>query len=109
MPSRGPKVGPNGYITPALSEVPEKGGKIRLGYITHPFSKAKNWAERLHNPCSLSGVPRKGDKMKSGYITPIFSRAKNWAQWQQNAYSLGGPEQGGHNQKRLHNAYFLGA
>ena len=68
LPFQGAKSGRNCFVTPAFSGVPNKGDKIRSGYITHAFSGAQKWAELLRNTGVL-GVPNKGEKIRSGYIT----------------------------------------
>ena len=54
LSSEGPRTGRNGYVIPAFLGVPQKGNKIRRGYITlafsgvqkrAKFSGAQKWAE----------------------------------------------------------------
>ena len=43
-----------------FSGVPNRGDKIRSGYITSAFSGAHKWAELLRNPCVLWGPQKRG-------------------------------------------------
>ena len=69
---------------------PNKGEKIRSGYICLAFSGARNGAEWLHKACVL-GAPNNGGKIRSGYITPAFSGAPNWVECLRNPGVLGCP------------------
>ena len=96
LPSRGRQVG--GIVcNPLFSGVPNKGDKIKIGYLTPPFSAALKWVELPHKPYVL-GVPSKRDK-KKGYITPAMSGGHKWAE--SNCYAnpcvLGEPQQRGQN------------
>ena len=92
MPSWEPKRDRNGYLTPPFSGVPDKGGKIRSGYLTRAFVGAHKRAELLHNPYSLGGPQQGGQNQKvptsllpsrgptrerTYYITPAFSGVPN--------------------------------
>ena len=90
-PQRGDKIR-SGYITPAFSEVPIV-GKNQSGYITPAFSWAHKWAELLRNPC-VQRVPRKGDELRNGYITPTFSGAHKWAYFLRHLCVLWSPQRG---------------
>ena len=61
---RGPELG--GLATQPLPPwgSPERGDKIRSGYITPAFSGGRNWAEWLHNPCLLWGPQKWGLNQK---------------------------------------------
>ena len=54
----------------------KKGDKIRIGYLTPPFSGGQKRAE---SPRNVLGGPGRGDKIRIGYITLCL---------------LGGPEEG---------------
>ena len=60
LPSLGPKRGPNCYLTPAFSGIPnaKRGEKIRSGYLTPAFAGAQKRAELLRNPCILGDPQR---------------------------------------------------
>ena len=86
--SGGPKIGRKCYLTPLVpgSPVPNKGDKIRGGYLTPTFSE----------------FPRRVNKSNSGYRTPTFSGAHKWAERLRNPCILRGFQQRGRNQKWLH-------
>ena len=67
------------FVGAIIHGVPNKGDKIREGYLTPAFSGAQKRAEMLCNLCIL-GVPNKGDKIRKGYLTPAFSgvTSKSW-------------------------------
>ena len=58
LPSPGPKGGWNGYATPTVSGVRNKGHEIRSGYLTPAISGAQKRAALRHNPCILGGRDR---------------------------------------------------
>ena len=93
LPSRGPTNGLNCYTTRALSGVPNKGDKIRNGYLTPAFSGAHKWAELLRNPGVL-GVPNKSDKIRIGYLTSAFSGAHKWEELLRNPCIIRFPKRG---------------
>ena len=66
LPCRGPRRGPNCYVTRAFSGIPNakhvaqiqnwpptKGNKIKSGCLTPFFLEAQKRAEMLHHPCML--------------------------------------------------------
>ena len=83
LPSRGPKRGRNGYVTPAFSGIPNAklGEKMRSGYLTRAFAGAQKRAELLHNPCIL------GDPQRQ-------ARGEN-EKWLPHPCLLWGPKEGG--------------
>ena len=107
LPSWGPRIGRNRYVTPVCSGVPNKGGKITRGYITRAFSGVRNCVEWLNNPCVLRGHQQweqnekwlrrpyllRGLGVRNGNITPAFS---------------GGPQQWGQDPKWLYHSCLLG-
>ena len=64
MPSRGPAIGQNCYVIPALSGVPSKGDKIRIGHLTPGPTSGWN----CYVAPAFLGVRSKGDKIKTGCI-----------------------------------------
>ena len=54
----------------AFSGVPNKGDKIRSGYINPTFSWAQNWAEWRRNPHVL-GSPKRGTQRWAGGKMPL--------------------------------------
>ena len=94
LPSRGPKRGQNCSVTPAFSGVPNKGDKIRSGYLTPAFSGAQKRANRYITP-AFSGFPNKGVEIRSGCLTPAFLGPHKWAEVLCNPYILGRPQQRG--------------
>ena len=99
----GPKRGRKCYITPAVSEVPHKGGQIKAGP-----KEGGNATSPLHS----RGSPTKGtnqSRPKRGrncYITPAFSGVPNKGgqnqNWLPQSYLLGGPKEGGNATSPLH-------
>ena len=120
LPSQGPKVGWNGYITPACPGSP----MLSTGRKSERAQIQATW---LHNPCLLAvhGTGRKsevatsplpsqgldvggmatlpmpargssmlstGEKLRSGYFTAAFPRAQTWAEWLHNPCLLKGPQ-----------------
>ena len=123
------KRGRKSYITPAFSEVPYKGDKIKerpkVGRsATSPLrsrgspikgtnsKQAQKWAEMLPHPCILEGPLQRGQNQsgpKRGrkyYITPAFSGVPKEAGQNQNSLPqpclLGGPKPGGNATSPLH-------
>ena len=76
LPSWGPKRGHNCYVTLAFPGVPNKGDKIRGGYLTHALSGAHKRAELLCNPCVLRDPPKKGTKSE------VSGKGPCWRSWQ---------------------------
>ena len=83
-PSRGPKGRRNGYVTLAVSGVPnaKRGDKITSGYLSPAFSGAQKRAELLCNPCILGGLQ-------------CQAQGQNQKKWLPHTYLIEGPKEGG--------------
>ena len=87
------------YLTPAVSGVPNKGDKIKVGpeeggNATSPLHSrgsptqsagtkskwAQKRAEMLHHPCILGGPQTNGDKIRIGCLNPAFWGTHKWAE-----------------------------
>ena len=105
---QGPKIGRNGYLTPAFSGVHRKGGQNHK-WPHHPLpSRGRKIGRNRYVAVVLLGVPENGDKMTSGYITPAFSGAQDWAEWLPYLGVLTGPQKRGQNHKWPHHPCLLG-
>ena len=122
LPSWGPNSIRSDYVTPALWAIPNEGGKLRFGYITHTsgqncyatptFSGVPNKGDKIRNgslipwpswgPTSgrsyyvtpaFSAVPNKGDKIRIGYLTLAFFEDHEWAEELCNPCILGAMRQ----------------
>ena len=75
------KYGQNGYITPAVSGVPntQRRGKIKSGYIVAAILGPQKRESSLHNPGNLrdSRQSTRGPKMGEVYITPTIAGVTN--------------------------------
>ena len=90
LPSWVPRIGRNGYITPALSRVPQQWGQNQK-WLHHPcFLGARNWAEWLHKPHLLRGPRPMGTKSEHATSPLPSGGARNWAEWLRNPCLLGG-------------------
>ena len=71
LPSQGPKIGRNCYVTPAFSGVPNTKcvEKIRSGCLTRAFSDVHKRAELLRNPYILQGPQHQVRGTKSEVVT----------------------------------------
>ena len=78
LPSPGPKRGRNCYVTLAFSRPPNKGDKIRSGYLTLAFLETRKMAGMLCNPWILGGPQQRGQNQK----------------WLPHPCVLGGPKRG---------------
>ena len=57
LPSQGPRIERNGYITPAFSGVPNKGDKLKTGDITLAFSGPRTGRKGLRSSYLISPSP----------------------------------------------------
>ena len=96
LPSRRPTMGTNCYITPTFSGVPNRGDKIRSGYLTLAFSGPTRGRNCYITP-AFPALRHKGEKIRSGYFTHASSRAPKRAELLRTPYILGGPQQRGQN------------
>ena len=87
--SSGPNRGWHCYASRAFYGAPNKGNKIRSGYLNLAFSGAKRGQNCYATP-TFAGVRNKGDKIKSGYLTPAFSGAQKRVELLSKPYILGG-------------------
>ena len=79
LPSHGPTIGQNCYVSSAFSTVTKQGDKFKSGYLKAAFSGAHKWAELLHNPYVLTGPQTRGQIQK----------------WLSHPCRLSGPQVGG--------------
>ena len=94
MPSWGPRIGRNCYITLAFTGSLEKGTKSEVATSPLP-SRGSKIGQKCFATLAFSGVPRKVDIIRRRYITPTFSEAQDWAEELRNPCVLGGPQKRG--------------
>ena len=80
LPSGEPSRKRNSYVTLAFSGVPNKGDKIKSGYVTPCLLRGPQEVGNCYVTPAFLGVPNKGGKIRSGYLTPAFSGALNRAE-----------------------------
>ena len=98
----GPQVGGNATSPLHSRGSPNKGDKIRIGYLMLACSGAHKRAEMLHHPCVLGDPQTKGGKIRIGYFTLAFFETHQWAERLQEPCILGDPKTKGDKIKSGH-------
>ena len=108
MPSRGPKVGGSAASPRCSRGSPTKGGKIRIGCLSHAFSGAQKWAEVLRHSCILGGPQQRGAKSEFAASTMPSRGPKSRRKCYVTIAFLGVPNKGEQNQNWLPQPCLLG-
>ena len=93
--NRGPTRGRNCYVAPPFSGVPNKGGRIRRGFLTPALLRAHKRAELLRNPCNLGGPQQGGQIQKWLPHHCLVEGTQNGGDMLHNPHILGDPKHGG--------------
>ena len=99
----------NSYVTPAFLGDPNKGDKIRSGYLTPCLLMGPQEGGNCYVTLAFWGIRNKGDKIRSGYLTLAFFEADKRAKLLHNPCILRVPKQGGQNEKWLPHPCLLGS